>query len=168
MPENPKSYLFRQDGNYIDFIKEYKGIEIPEGTFIDKQGNKLGKNKGMASYTIGQRKGLGISFSEPKYVISKDSKANTVTLGTKEEAMVTGLIARDMNYILYDRPDREMNALAKTRYSQQEFPVRLIALDDDKARIVFDKPQPFAAPGQSVVLYEGDSVACGGIISETF
>ena len=82
--------------------------------------------------------------------------------------MVTGLIARDMNYILYDRPDREMNALAKTRYSQQEFPVRLIALDDDKARIVFDKPQPFAAPGQSVVLYEGDSVGCGGIISETF
>ncbi|MGI6622196.1 MAG: tRNA 2-thiouridine(34) synthase MnmA [Clostridiaceae bacterium] len=159
---------FVRDGNYIDFIKEYKGIEIPEGTFIDKQGNELGKNKGMASYTIGQRKGLGISFSEPKYVISKDSKANTVTLGTKEEAMVTGLIARDMNYILYDRPDREMNALAKTRYSQQEFPVRLIALDDDKARIVFDKPQPFAAPGQSVVLYEGDSVACGGIISETF
>ncbi len=159
---------FVRNGSYVDFIKEYKGIDIPEGTFVDKDGNILGKNKGMANYTIGQRKGLGISFPEPRFVIRKDSRSNTVTLGTKEEAMSSGLIARDMNYILYDKPDKEIKALAKTRYSQKEFPVRLTALEDDKARIVFDEPQPFAAPGQSVVLYEGDLVVCGGIISETF
>lgn len=159
---------FVRNGNYIDFIKEYKGIDMPEGTFIDKSGIKIGSNKGMASYTIGQRKGLGISFPEPKYVIGKNSKANTVTLGTREDAMVTGLIARDMNYILYDKPTKEIRAFARTRYSQQEFPVKLIALDSDNARVVFDLPQPFVAPGQSVVLYEDDSVVGGGIITETF
>ena len=92
----------------------------------------------------------------------------TVTLGTREEGMVSGLIARDMNYILYDKPDSEMKTMAKTRYSQKEFPVKFTAVDDNKARIVFDTPQPFIAPGQSVVLYEGDLVAGGGIISETF
>lgn len=82
--------------------------------------------------------------------------------------MVSGLIARDMNYILYDKPDGEMKAMVKTRYSQKEFPVRFSAVDDNRARIVFETPQPFIAPGQSAVLYEGDLVAGGGIISETF
>jgi len=159
---------FVRNGSYIDFIKEYKGIDIPEGTFVDKLGNKLGKSKGIASYTIGQRKGLGINLPEPRYVIGKDPVTNTVTLGTREEGMVSGLIARDMNYILYDKPDSEMKTMAKTRYSQKEFPVKFTAVDDNKARIVFDTPQPFIAPGQSVVLYEGDLVAGGGIISETF
>ncbi len=159
---------FVRNGNYIDFIQDYKGIDIPKGTFVTKDGRKLGINKGMVNYTIGQRKGLGMSFPEPKYVISKNSKENTVTLGTREEAMVTGLIARDMNYILYDKPTKEIRALARTRYSQQEFPVRLIALDDDKAKVVFDTSQPFVAPGQSVVLYEEDFVVGGGIITETF
>ena len=157
---------FVQSGSYADFIREYRGIDIPEGTYEDTKGKVLGKNKGMVHYTIGQRKGLGMSFPEPRYVIKKDSGANTVTLGSKEEAMVTSLLARDMNYILYEKPEKEMTVLARTRYSQQEVPATLIALEDNKARIVFDKPQAFVAPGQSVVLYQDDWVVGGGIITQ--
>ena len=158
---------FVQNGKYVDFIKEYKGIDIKEGTFVDKKGNVLGKNKGNIHYIIGQRKGLGISFPEPRYVIHKDSEKNVVILGSQEEAMVTSLIARDMNYILYDKPKTEMKVLARTRYSQKEVPAKLIALNDDKAHIVFDDPQPFVAPGQAVVLYDGENVVGGGIIDGT-
>ena len=158
---------FVSNGKYSDFIKEYKGIASTEGTYIDKEGNIIGKNKGMINYTIGQRKGLGISFPEPKYVISKDSINNTVTLGTKEDGLVKSLIASDMNYILYEKPSEEKAVMARTRYSQKEVSAKLIALDDDKAQIVFDNHIAFVAPGQSVVLYEGDSVVGGGIISET-
>ncbi len=157
---------FVQNGSYVDFIKEYKGIDIPEGTYVDTKGRVLGKNKGMVHYTVGQRKGLGMSFEEPRYVIGKDSRTNTVTLGSKEEAMVTSLMARDMNYILYEKPDKEMPVMARTRYSQKEEPARLIALEGTNARIVFEKPQAFVAPGQSVVLYEEDSVVGGGIITQ--
>jgi tRNA-specific 2-thiouridylase len=159
---------FVQKGSYVDFIKEYKNADIPEGCYIDKHGNVLGKNKGMVNYTIGQRKGLGMSFPERKYVIGKDSDKNTVTLGSKEDGLVSGLIAREMNYILYEKPDTEKKVMARTRYSQKEIPARLIALEDDKAKIVFDNPVSFVAPGQSVVLYKNDFVVGGGIISETF
>lgn len=155
---------FVQNGNYVDFIKQYKGIDIPEGTFVDKEGKVIGKNKGMVHYTIGQRKGLGMSFPEPRYVIDKDSKSNTVTLGSREEAKVTGLIARDMNYILYDNPEKKMKVFARTRYSQKEVPAKVIPMENNQARIEFEESQPFVAPGQSVVLYLEDCVVGGGII----
>ncbi|NLX63335.1 MAG: tRNA 2-thiouridine(34) synthase MnmA [Clostridiaceae bacterium] len=158
---------FVPNGKYVDFIKEYKGIGFPEGVFLDKEGNVLGKNKGMVNYTIGQRKGLGMSFPEPKYVIGKDSVNNTVTLGNREDGLIKSLIAKDMNYILYDKPREEKAVMARTRYSQKEVPAKLIALEGDSAKIVFDSPLAFVAPGQSVVLYEGDSVVGGGIIRET-
>lgn len=158
---------FVDTGNYVDFIKKYRNIVIPEGTYVDKEGNVLGKNKGMIHYTIGQRKGLGISFPEPRYVIDKDSKTNTVTLGTRQDALVSSLIARDMNYILYERPEKGLKVQAKIRYSHKEVPAKVIPLDDDKAEVVFETPQPFVAPGQSVVLYLDDMVVGGGIISKT-
>jgi len=157
---------FVQNGSYADFIKDYKGIDLPEGTFVDTKGNVLGKNKGMIHYTIGQRKGLGMSFKEPRYVIRKDSRKNTVTLGSQQEGLVNGLIARDMNYILYEKPAEEKPVMARTRYSQKEVPARLIALEGDKAKIIFENPQAFVAPGQSVVLYQDDNVVGGGIIHE--
>ncbi|MGI6084000.1 MAG: tRNA 2-thiouridine(34) synthase MnmA [Acetivibrionales bacterium] len=158
---------FVQNGNYTDFIAEYKGMDPAEGTYLDKEGNIIGRNKGMIHYTIGQRKGLGMSFPEPKYVISKDSRNNTVTLGSKEEGLVNSLIAGDMNYILYEKPDEEKKVMVRTRYSQKEVPARLIALKDDKAQIIFEEPIAFVAPGQSVVMYDGDFAVGGGIISET-
>lgn len=158
---------FVQNGTYVDFIKDYKNIDLPDGIYIDKQGNKIGNNKGMVNYTVGQRKGLGMSFSEPKYVIAKDSERNTVTLGSFEEGLISSLVAIDMNYILYSKPEIGKTFMARTRYSQKEVPVRIMAIEDDKAKIVFDSPIAFVAPGQSVVLYEGDCVVGGGIISKT-
>lgn len=157
---------FVPNGDYVEFIKEYRGIDIPEGTFVDKEGRVLGKSKGMVHYTIGQRKGLGISLQEPRYVIGKDSKNNTVTLGRKEEGYVNGLIAREMNYILCERPEDDMPVLVKIRYSHKEVTAKITPLEDGKARIVFDEPQPFVAPGQSVVLYKDEYVVGGGIISQ--
>ncbi len=158
---------FVSNGKYADFITDYKGVAPTEGTYLDKEGNIIGKNKGMIHYTIGQRKGLGISFPEPKYVISKNSKNNSVTLGTKEDGMINSLIAVEMNYIQYEKPKEEKAVMARTRYSQKEVPAKLIALENDKAQIVFENPIAFVAPGQAVVLYDGDSVVGGGIIIET-
>jgi len=118
---------FVPNGKYTDFIKEYKGINFPEGVYLDKEGNVIGKNKGVINYTIGQRKGLGMSFPEPRYVIKKDSVNNTVTLGSREDGLINSLIAKDMNYILYEKPVEEKTVMARTRYSQKEVPARLIA-----------------------------------------
>lgn len=155
---------FVPSGSYADFIRDFTQKEIPAGTFLDVNGKVLGKNKGMIHYTIGQRKGLGISFPEPKYVIRKDPEKNTVTLGSMAEAEIKSLVAREMNYIAVDNPSHAMNLKAKTRYTQAEVAARLIPLEDNKAIVEFENPQAFAAPGQAVVLYDGEVVVAGGVI----
>ena len=156
---------FVDTGNYVDFIKKYRNIEIPEGTYIDKEGNIIGKNKGMIHYTIGQRKGLGMSFPERKYVIDKDSKTNTVTLGSRQDALVSSLIAREMNYILYERPEKEIKVHAKIRYSQKEASAKVIPMDDSKVEIAL-KHHSLCAPVISV-LYLDDMVVEAAFITKT-
>lgn len=103
---------FVKDGDYAGFIlraieKEPKRYRKPKnGAFIDKDGNVLGEHKGLLNYTIGQRKGIGISFSSPRYVVGKNTADNTVTLGLHEELFSNSLVAKDVNFIPFDEPDR--------------------------------------------------------------
>jgi tRNA-specific 2-thiouridylase len=156
---------FVQGGSYSDFIKDYTGCQVPEGEFLDTSGKSLGKNKGMINYTIGQRKGLGISASHRLYVVDKIPEKNQVILGSREESYIKRFTAGDMNYIAFEKP-QERKVWAKTRYTQAETEAVLYPLEDGKAMIEYLEPQPFVAPGQSVVLYEGDVVLGGGIISQ--
>lgn len=155
---------FVEGGRYGDFIKEHSDLKILPGWFVDRQGNKLGRHKGIINYTIGQRRGLGIAAHSPLYVLEKNVGENTVILGFKEESYRQSLIASDMNYIPFDHPATVFSAMAKVRYSSKEAEARVTPLDGHRARIEFTFPQLFVASGQAVVLYDGDLVIGGGII----
>ncbi len=155
---------FVPDGDYAAFIRRYRGISFPEGNFVDQDGNILGKHKGIIHYTVGQRKGLGLSFPCPMYVISKDLATNTVTLGPIDELYQTTFYATDINLISVDKIEGEMQVSAKIRYNQKEQPATVTQIDDNTIQVTFSEPQKAITKGQAVVLYDGDVVVGGGTI----
>ena len=157
---------FVEGGKYGDFIKKYTNKEAPHGWFVDRKGSRLGKHKGIVNYTIGQRKGLGISASAPLYVIEKNIKENTVVLGFKDETYTKSFTASEMNFIAFDEPTKAFHAMAKVRYSAKESEAVVTPIGENRVKVEFLRPQPFVAPGQAVVLYDGDLVIGGGTIDE--
>jgi len=155
---------FVPDGNYAMFIESYTGKKYCPGSFIDKEGNVLGEHKGIIRYTVGQRKGLGLSFQQPMYVCKKNPRENTVTLGPKESLFCSSLTASDINIIPYDTISRPIHVMAKVRYSQSAEHATAEQVSADRLHIEFDRPVRAAAKGQAVVLYEDDYVIGGGTI----
>ena len=162
-PES-QDICFVKGQDYADFIEYYTGKIYPPGNFIDLQGNVIGKHKGLIRYTIGQRKGLGVSFGEPMYVFDKDQKNNTVTLARDDELFTRELNATDVNLISTPEIKGEMKVNARARYNQKEQPAVVTQTAPDSIRVVFDEPQRAIAKGQAVVLYDGDTVVGGGTI----
>lgn len=157
---------FVPDGDYEAFMEKYTGKSYPEGDFKFSDGKVVGKHHGAVGYTIGQRRGLGISFSEPVYVYDKDMDNNIVYVGTNSMLYSIGLIADDLNWISFDELTDKLHVTVKTRYRQKEFPATVEPLDDGKFRLIFDEPQRAVTKGQAVVLYQGDVVVGGGTIVE--
>ena len=155
---------FVPDGDYAAFIQRYRGVSFPEGNFVDKDGKILGKHKGIIHYTIGQRKGLGLSFPCPMYVIAKDLATNTVMLGPIDQLYQTTFLATDINLISIDKMEGELQVLAKIRYNQKEQPAIARQIDENTIEIKFLEPQKAITKGQAVVLYDGDTVIGGGTI----
>ena len=155
---------FVPDGDYAAFIRRYRGISFPEGNFVDKNGNILGRHKGIIHYTVGQRKGLGLSFPCPMYVISKNLEDNTVTLGPISELYQSTFLATDINLISVPKIEGEMKISAKIRYNQKEQPATVLQLDENTIQVTFLEPQKAITKGQAVVLYDGDVVVGGGTI----
>ncbi|MDE6698749.1 MAG: tRNA 2-thiouridine(34) synthase MnmA [Lachnospiraceae bacterium] len=155
---------FVQNGSYAEFIEQYTNKKYPEGNFVDMQGNILGKHKGIIRYTVGQRKGLGLSLKEPMYVAKIDVENNTVVLAKDAELYSTSLIANNINLISVDRINEPMHLKAKVRYRHTEQPATVTQIDEDTVSIVFDEPQRAITKGQAVVLYDGDVVIGGGTI----
>ncbi len=158
---------FVQDGSYADFIEEYTNKTYPAGDFVDTNGAVLGKHRGIIRYTVGQRKGLGIAFGEPRYVKQVDPVSNTVTLCTNEELFSTTLLAKQINLISVAQIDAPMRVKAKVRYRHKEQWATVEQLDADTLRVVFDEPQRAITVGQAVVLYDEDVVVGGGTIVST-
>ena len=156
---------FVPDGDYAGFIERNTGAISRPGRFIDTEGNDIGEHKGLHRYTIGQRRGLGISAREPLYVCSIDPENNTVVVGSDEKLFSKTLTARSINLIPVDTLDSPVRVTAKVRYKQPEQPAIVRQLDSDTLRVEFDKPQRAITRGQSVVLYDGDTVIGGGIIT---
>lgn len=155
---------FVPDGDYVSVIKKYSGKEYPEGNFVDMSGNVIGRHKGIISYTIGQRKGLGIAAGKPVYVCKISPEDNTVTIGNNEDLFTTEVMVKDFNWI-DDYPEGEtFSCKAKIRYAQKEQDARATRLPDGMVRIVFDSPQRAITAGQAAVLYDGDYVIGGGTI----
>ncbi len=157
---------FVPDGDYTAFMTRYTGKTYPEGNYLDSTGKILGKHKGAISYTLGQRKGLGIALGAPAYVCKKDMAANTVTLGPNEALFSKALIAGDWNWYPFPALTEPMAVTAKIRHSQFEQSATVYPMEDGKAKVVFDAPQRAITPGQAVVLYQGDLVVGGGTILE--
>jgi tRNA-specific 2-thiouridylase len=155
---------FVPDGKYADFIRKFTGSDVPEGNFVNKNGEILGTHKGIINYTVGQRKGLGISLGKPAYVVSKDVAANTVTLGDEADLYTNSLVAEDVNLISVEKLEEPMRITAKTRYSQTEQSATLSYVGNGEYLVEFDKPQRAVTSGQAVVFYDGDIVVGGGTI----
>ena len=155
---------FVKDGDYAGFLKNTMNVISPPGNFIDNTGNILGTHKGHIHYTIGQRKGLGLSFEKPKYVIKKDMAANTVVLGDEKELYSKSMTVKDINLISVETLPESMKAAVKTRYSQKETPAMLYPLGDGRVLVNFDEPQRAVTSGQAAVFYDGETVIGGGTI----
>lgn len=155
---------FIKNENYIDFIKRNFNFTKKQGNFVDNTGKILGKHNGILNYTIGQRKGLGTSFSEPMYVVGINAEDNTVILGKNGEQYSKELIAENINFIPFDTLLSELNITAKIRYQAMPENAQLIPISDTKVKVVFASKQRSITPGQSVVFYHGNIVLGGGII----
>jgi len=155
---------FVADGKYSDFIEAYTGRIFPEGDFVDKNGNVLGRHKGIIRYTVGQRKGLGLSLSHPMYVVDVDCVSNTVVIGESEDLFSAEVTAKNINLISVDDLYFPMRIKAKVRYRQAEQWATAVQTDEDTLRIIFDEPQRAITKGQAVVMYDSDVVVGGGTI----
>ena len=157
--EKPDSQDF-YEGDYNELL----GIEAKEGNIVDLNGNILGKHQGIWNYTIGQRKGLGISSSQPLYVVELRKNTNEVVVGIKENTFSDRLNATKFNWISGYPPNDEFNCQAKIRSTQKPTEVRVEVADKNNIEVIFSDMQNSISPGQSVVLYQGDIVLGGGII----
>ncbi len=155
---------FVPDGDYAKFIKNYakNDIGFENGNFIDKSGKIIGRHSGIVNYTVGQRKGLGISWKYPLYVCSIDAVKNNVVLGDKDSLYSKKVFASDINLIPMDKLNSAIKVSAKLRYKQSEQPAVLHQIDENTLCVEFDSPQRAPAKGQALVLYDGDTVIGGG------
>ncbi len=156
---------FIPDGDYLSFLERYTGQTFPAGDILDLEGKVVGRHRGAAGLTIGQRRGVGVSSSGRIYVCAKCMEDNTVTVGPEEALYSTGCVAADWNWLI-DPPAQPLDALVKTRYRQREQPARVIR-SGDGVRIAFAQPQRAVTPGQAAVAYdEAGAVLGGGTIVE--
>jgi len=157
---------FVPDGDYVAFMERYTGKHYESGNFLDLEGNVVGRHKGAVSYTLGQRKGLGLAMGAPVYVCAKDMEKNTVTVGPNEALFSTTLLADDWNWFPFPALTEPLKVSAKARYNQAPQPATVYPEENSLARVVFDQPQRALTPGQAVVLYDGDMVIGGGTIAK--
>ena len=162
-PES-QEICFVTDNDYHRFMREKAGGQISSGPFLDTQGNFLGRHQGLAYYTVGQRKGLGITFGEPMYVVALDYAKNAVILGRNIEVFSKALIAGDNNFILYEDFKAPLPVKVKIRYSARPAEAVISPEEDGRVMVNFTEPQRAITPGQAVVYYEGNFVVGGGTI----
>lgn len=162
--KDSQDVCFIPNGDYAEFIKHFASHTDKVGNYVDMQGNVLGKHRGIIHYTVGQRKRLGIALGQPMFVHSKNAATNDVVLCKNEELFSKTLTASNINLIACDKLDTPVRVCAKTRYHQIPATATVIQTDANTIRVDFDEPVRAISPGQSVVLYDSDTVIGGGFI----
>jgi tRNA-specific 2-thiouridylase len=154
---------FVPDGDYVRFLEEERGEGKMDGDIVHVSGEVLGRHRGTYRYTVGQRRGLGLSWPHPLYVIGIDAAAKKVVVGEKDHLAVQELRIHGANWI-FGEPDRPLRASCRIRYRHTEVPAFITPLPGGRATVRFDEPQRGVTPGQAAVFYEGDKVLGGGWI----
>lgn len=155
---------FVPDGDCGGFLERRAGALCRPGDLLDPEGNVIGRHRGALRYTLGQRRGLGLAAGERLYVLGKDMERNTVTLGPEAALYCRILLAEEANWLSIPPPEGPLPVMARVRYRQREAPAVVYPLGEDRFRLEFERPQRAPAPGQAVVLYDGDVVLGGGTI----
>ena len=154
---------FVPDGNYKKFLENNSNIKPKEGNIVNSKGEILGKHSGLYNYTIGQRKGLGISNPVPLFVLGFNKEKNEVIVGEEKELYKSEITVSDINLLLVDEIKEWLEVTVKTRYSSKVAKAKIIQ-EENKIKVIFDEPQRAITPGQSAVFYMGDIVLGGGKI----
>ena len=154
---------FVPDGNYKKFLEINSSIKPKEGNIVNTKGEILGKHTGLYKYTIGQRKGLGISYKVPLFVLGFNKEKNEVIVGEEKELYKKEIIVNDINLLLFDKIEKIIEVDVKTRYSSK-MAKAIITQIEDKIKVEFLEPQRAITPGQSAVFYIDDIVVGGGKI----
>jgi len=162
-PES-QEICFVPDNNYREFLKDNLNERIKSGMIVNSNGDVLGEHKGVPFYTIGQRKGLGLSAPRPYYVIGLDQQKNEVIVGFEEELFSESLIAANPNFIMIDELRKPIEVSTKIRYASNTVEA-IIEPINGKVLVNFVEPQKAVTPGQAVVFYNRDSVVGGGTIN---
>ncbi|MEC4185278.1 tRNA 2-thiouridine(34) synthase MnmA [Adlercreutzia sp. R21] len=163
MGENPKAAL-AEAGLAIASAAD----AFAPGEIVDHAGRVLGQHAGLIHYTVGQRKGIGVAAREPLYVLGKDNTANRLVVGFRDELESRGVVARDVNLIGGDALGGPRRVRVKTHYRQRPVDATVEQTGPDELTVVFAEPQRAAAPGQAVVVYDGELVIGGGTAARSF
>lgn len=149
--------------DYAGFLKTYRGHNGTQGNFVDRDGNILGQHSGYEKFTVGQRKGLGITFGEPRFVLSVNAETRDVVLGKREDLNSDRIRINGLNWLV-DDPGKEFDCTVKVRYRQTSTPCHVSRISEDEAMITPVTPIQGVAPGQAAVFYQDDMVLGGGWI----
>jgi tRNA-specific 2-thiouridylase len=157
---------FVTEGSYRNFLASYAPELVRPGPILDTAGKQIGEHKGIAFYTVGQRRGLGIAAGKRLYVVRIDAHRNAVIVGSREEAMQRSIKLKSLTFVSGEQITKPVVVSAKIRYNTQDAPALLKPIGNGLAELLFEKPQMAPAPGQSAVCYVGEEVLGGGIIAE--
>ena len=155
---------FIPNKDYKTFLENNSDIEAKQGNIVNLKGEKLGTHTGLYKYTIGQRKGLGISNPVPLFVVGYNQAKNELIVGEEKDLYKTELYVTDINLLLVDKLEQPLKVNAKIRYAAKEAPATITQVEPNKIKVEFDQPQKSITPGQSVVFYVDDVVLGGGKI----
>lgn len=162
--KDSEEICFIPDNDHGGYIKRQRPESVKEGNFVDDNGTVLGRHKGIVYYTIGQRKGLGIALGRPVFVKDINWKTNEVVLGCEEDIFKNELIAKNLNFIPFDKLVQPMKVEAKIRYSAKPVEAMIYPIENGKVKVIFEKKVRAVTRGQSVVFYNGNLLVGGGII----
>jgi tRNA-specific 2-thiouridylase len=154
---------FIPDGDYARFVRTRRGEEDLSGDIVTTAGEVVGRHQGIEGFTVGQRKGLGVAFGDPRYVVRVEAETRRVVIGRQEELLRGELTARDANWLV-EPPPRPLECEVKIRYRSAVVPATVSPLDADRFHVRLHEPRAGVAPGQAVVCYSGDRVLGGGWI----
>ena len=155
---------FVPDGNYTEFLESYTGEKAKPGNFVDLEGKVIGQHNGISHYTVGQRKGLGLSLGKPAFVVKVDAELNQVVIGDNKDTFNFALRANQLNFMPFDQLEGEKLFMAKIRYSHKPALCKVRLVAEDTMEVIFQDAQRAITPGQAVVLYDEDMVVGGGTI----